>query len=382
MDAEVQSFEVSIPEEALEDLRERLARTRWPDELPGVGWDYGVPLGYVKELTGYWRDGYDWREQEARLNGFPQFTTEIEGQNVHFLHVRSPEPDALPLILTHGWPGSIVEFLEIIGPLSDPGAHGGDSADAFHLVIPSVPGFGFSVPTREVGWGDTERIAKTWAELMSRLGYDRYGAQGGDLGSIVSPQVGQLHPDRVVGVHTNGLLTFPTGEPGELDGLTDAEQARVQRFERYNQEESGYYMIQSTRPQTLAYGLTDSPAGQLAWIADMFKIFINPAAELPEDAVDRDLMLTNVMLYWLTGTAGSSARIYKEGTDSWGAPAEPVPVPTGVAVFPGDISIRRLAEREHEVVHWSEFERGGHFAAMEAPDLFVGDVRDFFRGLR
>ena len=268
MDTEVQSFEVTIQEEALEDLRERLARTRWPDELPGVGWDYGVPLGYVKELAGYWRDGYDWREQEARLNGFPQFTTEIEGQNVHFLHVRSPEPDALPLILTHGWPGSIVEFLEIIGPLSDPGAHGGDSADAFHLVIPSVPGFGFSVPTREVGWGDTERIAKTWAELMSRLGYDRYGAQGGDLGSIVSPQVGQLHPDRVLGVHTNGLLTFPTGEPGELDGLTDAEQAQVQRFERYNQEESGYYMIQSTRPQTLAYGLTDSPAGQLAWIAD------------------------------------------------------------------------------------------------------------------
>ena len=380
---DVHPFMVSIPQEQLDDLRERLARTRWPDELPGVGWSRGVPLGYLKELAEYWRTGYDWREQEARLTGFPQFVTEIDGTNVHFLHVRSPEPDALPLVIAHGWPGSIVEFVNIIGPLSDPGAHGGDPADAFHLVIPSIPGFGFSGPPRDTGWG-TPRFAGAFAELMGRLGYDRYGAQGGDVGAFVSPELGRIAAGHVVGVHTNGLPTFPSGDPAELADLTEAEQARLGLMEHFNNEMSGYAMIQGTRPQTLAYGLTDSPAGQLAWIVEKFKEWTDPIKDLPEDAVDRDQMLTNVTLYWLTATAGSSAQLYYEGFHSgqWGEPQERSMTPTGVAVFPGDISIRRIAERENNVVHWSEFDRGGHFAAMEAPDLLVGDVRKFFRGLR
>src|SRR5919199_2024991 len=374
----VQPFRVSIPKADLEDLQERLARTRWPDELPGVGWGRGVPLGYLKELTEYWQDGYDWRQWEAKLNKYPQFTTTIDGQNVHFLHVRSPEPDAFPLIISHGYPSSVVEFLSIIGPLTDPRAHGGDPADAFHVVAPSLPGFGFSRPTREVGW-DTRRIARAWAELMSRLGYQRYGAQGGDTGAIVSPELGRIAADHVVGVHANGLTVFPSGDTAELGDLTDGERARLARLQQRSQDGLGYAMIQSTRPQTLAYNLADSPAGQLAWIVEKFKEWTDPAAELPEDAVDRDQLLTNITLYWLTNTGGSSAQIYYEGRSSWGQPAQRSAVPTGVAVFPDDFSIRRLVEREHTIVHWAEFDRGGHFAAVEAPDLLVGDVRTFFR---
>jgi pimeloyl-ACP methyl ester carboxylesterase len=375
-DAEIQPFQIDIPQEDLDDLHNRLARTRWPDELPGVSWDYGVPLGYVKELAGYWKEGYDWREQEARLNGFPQFTTQIDGQNVYFLHVRSAEPNAMPLILTHGWPGSVVEFLELIAPLTDPRAHGGEAADAFHLVIPSIPGFGFSGPTGEVGWG-IRRIARAWAELMRRLGYDRYGAQGGDAGSLISAELGRLDPAHVVGVHVNALVptSAPAEDEGEMAGLTEAEQARLASLERW-EEHSGYAAIQSTRPQTLAYALADSPVGQLGWYADWFAAHGEKVGVL-----DRDAILTNVMLYWLSGTAGSAARLYKEMADVW-EPAERSPIPMGVAVFPGDVSVRRFVEREHEVVHWSEFDRGGHFAAMEAPELLVGDVRKFFRGLR
>jgi epoxide hydrolase len=342
--------------------------------LPGVGWDYGVPIGYVKELAEYWRDGYDWRAAEARLNGFPQFTTEIDGQNVHFLHVRSPEPDALPLILTHGWPGSVAEFLDVIGPLADPRAHGGDPSDAFHVVAPSIPGFGFSGATREAGWG-IRRVARAWAELMRRLGYDRYGAQGGDAGSLISPELGRLDPERVVGVHVNALV--PTSPPpeDELEGLTEAEQARLAGLKRW-EELSGYAVIQGTRLQTLAYALADSPVGQLGWYADWFAAHGDKVGVL-----DRDAILTNVMLYWLSGTVGSAARLYKEMADVW-EPAERSPVPTGVAVFPGDLSVRRFVEREHDVVHWSEFDRGGHFPTMEVPELLVGDVRAFFRPLR
>ena len=308
---EIRPFKVNIPQEDLYDLHNRLTRTRWPDELPGVGWDYGVPLGYVKELTEYWRDGYDWREWEAKLNEFPQFTTEIDGQNVHFLHVRSPEPDAIPLIVTHGWPGSVAEFLDVIGPLTDPRAHGDDPADAFHLVIPSIPGFGFSGPTSETGW-DIARIARAWAELMRRLGYERYGAQGGDFGSVISPELGRLDPDHVMGVHVNALPTtsFSPGDPAELEGLTEAEQARLAGLERWYRELSGYAMIQGTRPQTLAYGLADSPVGQLAWNADWFAAHGEKVGVL-----ERDAILTNVMLYWLTDTAGSAARLYREGVE-------------------------------------------------------------------
>ena len=235
MSEEISAFQIKIPQDRLDDLRHRLAQTRWPDELPGAGWEAGVPLDYLKDLADYWRTGYDWRAHEARLNEFPQFTTDIDGQNVHFLHVRSPEPGALPLIITHGWPGSVVEFMKIIGPLTDPASHGGDPADAFHLVAPSLPGFGFSSPLAASGW-DTGRVARAWAELMKRLGYHRYGAQGGDTGAIVSPELGRIDPDHVIGVHVNNLGTFPSGDPAELAGLTEADQARLALLETYGRD--------------------------------------------------------------------------------------------------------------------------------------------------
>ena len=382
---EVQPFRVDIPDADLDDLHDRLARTRWPDELPGAGWAYGVPLGYLKELAEYWRSGYDWRAQEARLNQFPQFVTTVDGARVHFLHVPSPRREALPLVITHGWPGSIAEFLDVIGPLSDPGAHGGNPADAFHLVLPSIPGYGLSGPTHDTGW-TTGRVAKAWAELMRRLGYQRYGAQGGDWGAFVSPELGRADPDRVVGVHVNaatfGFIPFGEVGPEELASFTDAEKVRLERLNRFLSDGNAYFQVQATRPQTLAYALTDSPVGQLAWNAEKFKEWTHPSEDLPERAVDRDQLLTNAMLYWLTGTAGSSARLYYENLHaaSWGQP--PATIPTGVAVFAEDVAIRRYAERANNIVHWSEFDRGGHFAAMEAPDLFVQDVRAFFRALR
>ena len=380
--AAIRPFRIDIPEADLNDLRDRLARTRWPDELPGVGWDYGVPRGYLKEIAEYWRSSYDWRKHEARLNEFLQFTTTIDDTTLHFVHARSPEPDALPLILTHGWPGSIVEFTEIIGPLSDPRAHSGDPTDAFHVVAPSVPGFGFSGPTRDSGW-NLNRIARAFAVLMGRLGYERYGAHGGDFGSLVSPELGRIDTEHAVGVHVNGFLTPPPRDPAELADLPDAERSRVEEFVRFRRDQRGYALIQATRPQTLAYGLTDSPVGQLAWIVEKFKEWTD-SSELPEEAVDRDQILTNVMLYWLTGTAGSSARLYKETAHDLARGNEPSSVPTGVAVFPREVglSVRRLAERTQNVVHWSEFDRGGHFPAMEESDLLIGDLRTFFRRFR
>jgi pimeloyl-ACP methyl ester carboxylesterase len=349
--------------------------------VPGAGWEAGVPLDYLKDLTDYWRTKYDWRTHEARLNQFAQFTTVIDEQTVHLLHVRSPEPDALPLILTHGWPGSVVEFMNIIGPLTDPARYGGDPADAFHVVAPSLPGFGFSSPLTATGW-TTNRVAHAWAELMSRLGYDRYGAQGGDTGAVVSPQLGRIDPDHVIGVHVNNLIAFPSGDPAELADLTESDQARLAFMSTWGQDMSGYAIIQSTRPQTLAYGLTDSPVGQLAWIVEKFKEWTDPNAALPEDGVDRDLILTDVSVYWLTGTAGSAARMYYEDARTWGQAPTRSSVPTGVAVFPNDITLRPLAERDHNVVRWTEFDRGGHFAALEAPDLLIEDIRAFFRQLR
>jgi epoxide hydrolase len=379
-DGAAEPFRIDIPQDDLDDLRARLARTRWPDQLPGVGWDYGIALEYVQDLAEYWRTGYDWRAQEQRLNGFPQFTTTVDGQRVHFLHVRSREPDALPLIITHGWPGSIAEFMNIIGPLTDPVAHGGDGADAFHLVVPSIPGFGFSGPTTDSGW-NVHRIARAWDELMRRLGYQRYGAQGGDWGSGISRELGLVFPEHLVGVHLNTLYTpVPSGESHHL---TEDEKARHDAEQNFRSTGIGYLLVQATRPQTLAYGLTDSPAGQLAWITEKFGEWSD--GRLPDEAVDRDQLLTNVMLYWLTGTAGSSARLYYEGarTGAWDPPARST-APTGVAVFPRDIAppIRRVAQLSNNIVHWSEFDHGGHFAAMEVPDLLVGDVREFFRQLR
>ncbi len=379
---EIMPFQIAIAPEQIDDLHRRLDRTRWPMQIPGTGWERGVPLDYLQELAAYWRNDYDWPAQEAMLNSFPQFTTEIDGQTIHFLHVHSPEPDAFPLIVTHGWPGSIVEFLDIIGPLTDPAAHGGDPADAFHLVIPSIPGFGFSGPTHEAGW-DTRRIAAAWAELMQRLGYERYGAQGGDWGSTISRNLGLAAPEEVAGVHLNFLLTFPSGDPAELEGLTEQEQARLAALERFSTDDSGYYSIQGTRPQTLSYGLTDSPVGQLAWIIEKFKSWTDTDG-LPDAAIDRDRLLTNVMFYWLTGTARSAADLYREDVASWGEAAV-LDVPLGLALFPKEMGqpIRAWAERDNtNIIHWSEFDRGGHFAAMEEPDLFVQDVRDFFRLVR
>jgi pimeloyl-ACP methyl ester carboxylesterase len=380
----IRPFRIDVPQTDLDDLQARLARTRWPEEIPGVGWSRGVPLSYLKDLAGYWLTEYDWRRHEADLNKLPQFTTEIDGAHVHFLHVRSHESGALPLILTHGWPGSIVEFLKVIGPLTDPRAHGGDPADAFHLVIPSLPGFGFSGPIHEAGWS-SDRTAKAWAELMRRLGYERYGAQGGDLGAFVSPELGRIATDHVVGVHVNaatfGFIPFGPVDPADLATFTIAEKARLERLNKFMSDGNGYFQIQATRPQTVAYGLTDSPVGQLSWIVEKFKEWSH-AVEAPEDAIDRDLMLTNVMLYWLTNTAASSANIYYENmhTNSWGK--QPSKTPTGVAVFAEDIAIRRYAEHGSNIVHWSDFDSGGHFAAIDAPDLLVDDVRTFFRGLR
>lgn len=380
---EIRPFRIDIPQADLDDLRQRLDRTRWGAQLPGAGWERGVPVDYLRDLAQYWGSGYDWRKHEEQLNAYPQFLTGIDGLDVHFLHVRSAEPGAFPLVLTHGWPGSVVEFLDVIGPLTDPRAHGGDPADAFHLVIPSLPGFGFSGPIREAGW-DSRRIATAFAELMHRLGYRRYGAQGGDFGAFISPDLGRVDPEHVAGVHVNaatmGFIPWGELDPVELAELTDAEKVRLDRMKAFLSEGNGYFQIQATRPQTLAHGLSDSPAGQLAWIVEKFKEWTHGGG-LPQDAIDRDRILTNVMLYWLTGTAGSAANIYYESMHSSNWPT-PSTVPTGVAVFAEDIAIRRYAERGNNIVHWSEFSRGGHFAALEAPDLLVDDVRVFFRGLR
>ena len=382
-------FRVDIPQDAIDDLHRRLAATRWPTELPGVGWERGVPLDYLVELAEYWRCSFDWRAAERRLNRFPQFVTEIDGANVHFLHVRSPEPEAVPLLLTHGWPGSVTEFLDVIEPLTDPRAHGGDPAAAFHVVVPSIPGFGFSGPVTEPGW-DTVRIARAWAELMSRLGYPRYVPQGGDFGSWISVALAGVDPEHVAGVHVNFLITPPPGDPTDVSGLTPTELGRLQRLAHFLADESGYMKIQSTRPQTLSYGLTDSPAGQLAWIIEKFREWTD-SDKLPEDAIDRDRLLTNISIYWFTGTAGSAAQLYVETAamlptnPTPPSPPPPLPVPLGVAVYPHDPGqpIRRWADRMFpNIVHWNELDRGGHFAAMEEPDLFVDDLRAFARTLR
>jgi pimeloyl-ACP methyl ester carboxylesterase len=382
----IEPFTIAIPQADLDDLRQRLARTRWPNELPGTGWSRGVPLSYLKQLAAYWRDDYNWREHEARLNQFPQFTTEIDGQSIHFLHVRSPEPGALPLMLIHSWPGSIAEFMRLIDPLTDPRAHGGDPADAFHVVAPSIPGFGFSTPVLEAGWS-SGRIARAFVELMRRLGYERYGAHGGDIGAGVAGSLSPIDPARVVGAHVSSdpptAVSFAmfTGDPAASPGLSDAERERIEQMKQTSMDGMGYIQIQTTRPQTLAYALTDSPVGQLAWIAEKFKEWTDPAAELPEDAVDRDQLLTNISIYWFTQSGASTAHALYESmhAQEWG---EQGPAPTGFAVFGAESIARRLIDPEHKIAHWSEFERGGHFPAMEVPELLAGDIRAFFRALR
>ena len=387
--APVRPFRLEVEDSVLADLFHRLDRTRWPGELPGVGWEYGVPEGYLRELTEYWRSGYDWRAEEARLNRWPQYRTVIDGEDLHFAHIRSPEPGATPLLMVHGWPGSIVEFQQVVGPLTDPRAYGADPRDAFDVVLPSVPGFGLSGPTHSAGW-EYRRVAQAFGVLMERLGHERFGTQGGDWGAAITRELGVQHADRVIGVHLNLVVGAQATEPPtaeELEHVGPEERGRWiaswRRTEEWDREQDGYGVVQSTRPQTLAYALTDSPVGQLAWIAEKFKEWTD-SSDRPEDAVDRDQMLTNVMLYWLTGTAGSSARIYWERAHSrYPAPVRSM-VPTAVAEFPADnqIPLPVKARRLNEIVRWTRFEGGGHFAAMERPDELVGDIRAFFRSLR
>ncbi|MFI7065955.1 epoxide hydrolase family protein [Kribbella sp. NPDC050124] len=379
----IKPFRIDIPQSTLDDLAARLRNTRLPAPLPGDDWDTGVPVSWLSGLVDYWRDEYDWRQAEAELNAYPQFTTEIDGQLIHFLHVKSPEPDALPLVLTHGWPGSIVEFLDLIGPLTDPVAHGGEARDAFHLVIPSLPGFGFSGPVSKGGW-TRAKTGQAWAELMEQLGYDRYGVQGGDIGGAVSPEVARAAKDKVVGVHTNGgpnLPTFPLSDE-ELKSLTPLEQDRIRRIGEFMRKEFGYIAIQSTRPQALAYGLTDSPVGQLAWIMDKFRAWTYPMDTLPEEIISKDRLLTNVMIYWLTGTAGSAAYVGYAQEQAWGETRENSGVPTAALVLAHDVAIRRYSDKDNNITRWTDVDRGGHFAALEVPDLLLADVREFFRTLR
>ncbi|MFI7074693.1 epoxide hydrolase family protein [Micromonospora sediminicola] len=370
-------YRVEIPQTALDDLTDRLRRTIWPGELPDAGTAYGMPTARVRELATYWLETFDWRAVEARLNAHPQFVTEIDGEEIHFLHVRSSRPDATPLVLTHGWPGSVVEYLDVIAPLTEPTD---PAAPAFHLVIPSLPGFGFSGPTRSAGW-NRYRTARAWAELMARLGYDRYGAVGNDAGSMISPELGRLDPDHVLGVHVTQLFSFPSGDPAEFDGLSDADQAALRHLQWFYENKFSFNQVHSQQPQTLAFALADSPVGLLAW-----------NGQLLDENLDPDFVLANIAVYWFTGTAASSMRFYWEDAHAGEQPTGPTTAPTAVAMFPGDFqSIRRFADRDHAgIVSWHAFDAGperggdvgGHYAAHQATDVLVGDIRQFFAGLR
>ncbi|MGA2835268.1 MAG: epoxide hydrolase family protein [Acidimicrobiales bacterium] len=383
MSDDIRPFRVDVPDAELADLRDRLRRTRWPEEETVADWSQGMPLAYTRELCRYWAEEYDWRASEERLNAHPQFVTAIDGLDIHFVHARSSHPGALPLLITHGWPGSVVEFAKVIGPLTDPVAHGGDADDAFHVVCPSLPGFGFSGKPTVTGWG-VGHTAAAWAALMARLGYERYGAQGGDWGSAVTSQLGRLAPDHLAGIHLNMPVVPPSSLT--LEDLTDTESAALASMADYQKWESGYSKQQSTRPQTVGYGLVDSPAGQCAWVVEKFWAWTDCDGH-PENVLGRDELLDNVMLYWLPGTGASSARMYWEsfeGSLEQGGGAT-VDVPTGCSIFPKEIVriSRRWAEsRFTDIRYWNELDKGGHFAAFEQPEAFVDEIRSFFRLVR
>jgi microsomal epoxide hydrolase len=382
MSDELRPFHVAVPESVLDDLRERLARTRWPDQISDRAWDYGTDLGYLQELCEHWATKFDWRAQEDRFNRWPHFLTDIDGTQVHFIHAQSPEPEALPLLITHGWPGSVSEFLDVIEPLRNPAAHGGDPRDAFHVVCPSIPGYGWSGPTTEPGW-DVMRVAQAWQVLMARLGYARYGAQGGDWGAIISAALAHIDADHVVGLHSNMLLAFPPNA-GELT-LSEEEAADLAGAGEFMQRGSAYQEIQGKNPQTLGYGLTDSPAGLAGWIVEKFFAWTDHDGDL-EQAVSRDQILTNLSVYWVTNTINSSVRLYCESrrTDRFGPMGEYVTVPTAAAVFPSEMFRipRAYAEQSFNLKRYTRFDRGGHFAALEEPDLLIEDIRAFFREVR
>jgi epoxide hydrolase len=374
----VEPFQIDIPAADIADLRDRLRRTRWAEPATVRDWSQGVPLGYLQDLCRYWVDSYNWPSRQAYLNSFAQYRTEIDGLAIHFLHVRSLHGDAMPLILTHGWPGSFVEFLDAIGPLTDPTTHGGQASDAFHVVVPSLPGYGFSGKPAKPGWG-VGRTARAWAQLMSRLGYQRYGAQGGDWGSNVTVSLARQDVEHVVAIHLNMVIAFPGPEDKEL---TEAERVARSASTDYMTYDSGYMKLQSTRPQTLGYALVDSPAGQCAWILEKFWSWSDTGGD-PVKALGADRLLDNVMLYWLTCTAASSARMYWESANDH--LRDPVSVPMGASIFPREIirPSRRWAQRQFtDIRYWGEPERGGHFAAFEQPVIFVDEVRRFFRAVR
>jgi len=374
---DIRPFTVTVSQESLDDLKYRLDRVRWTSDIPGSGAGYGVSLPWLQRLVAYWRDGYDWRSFEARLNGHPQFLTQIDGQDIHFLHVRSPEPGAVPLILTHGWPGSVAEYLDVIGPLTDPRAHGLDPAVAFDLVIPSLPGFAFSAPLRQTGWG-IPRTAAAWAELMHRLGYQSYGAAGNDAGSMISPEIGRLDPEHVIGVHVTQVFSFPSGDPGDFQNLDEADQAALAKLQWFMDHKISFNQLHSQQPQTLAHALADSPAGLLGWNAQLMA-----DDAMGERSLDDDFILDNTSLYWLTNTGGESIRFYYEGAHGPRA-TEPTTVPLGLAGFNGDFSgVRRFAERDHKnIVQWTVHpEPGGHYAAHTEPAVLAGDLRAFYAAL-
>ena len=376
--SEIRPFRIAVTEDQLDDLKHRLTHTRWPEAECVDDWSQGIPLAYTQELAGYWADGYDWRAREVELNRFPQFITAVDDLDIHFIHQRSPHEDAFPLVITHGWPGSIVEFQKIIAPLTDPTAHGGRAEDAFHVVCPSLPGYGFSGKPATTGWG-VERIAVAWDTLMGRLGYARYGAQGGDWGGAVTTQIGR-NGGGCCAIHTNMPIGQPTAE--SLQNPTDDDQRAFAAMKHYRTFEAGYSKQQSTRPQTVGYGLVDSPVAQLAWIVEKFWSWSDCDGH-PENAFSRDELLDNVMLYWLTGTGASSARLYWESFSAFGK-REPVRLPTGVAEFPKEIlrSPRTWCEPHYNITRWTTMPRGGHFAAFEQPELLVEDVRAFFATVR
>jgi len=388
MSDELTPFTINVADSALDDLRQRLTRARWPEPATVADWSQGVPVDWLRNLCDYWAHRYDWRRLESRFNRMPQFTTELDGVEVHFVHLRSPHPDALPLIVTHGWPGSVVEYLDVLDPLVDPVAHGGDAGDAFHVVCPSLPGFGFSGKPAQPGWGPV-RIAQAWSVLMARLGYERFGAQGGDWGSAVTTELARQHPERLVGIHLNYAPWPVRGRPAS-DDLTEVERKILADAGYHLDWGSGYALQQATRPQTLGYGLTDSPVGQCAWIAEKYWSWTDHHGD-PLEALSHDQMLDNISVYWHTATAASSARIYWEdgfarpSNRNARRPVEPPAVPVGVSVFPREIirPSRRWCERYYpDLRFFEELDRGGHFAAFEQPDLFVDQVRRAFRAMR
>ncbi|MFB0977878.1 MAG: alpha/beta fold hydrolase [Myxococcota bacterium] len=379
MSTEIRSFKIEIPEAEIEDLRRRLASTRWPEKELVDDWSQGIPLSYVQEVCAYWGEKYDWRSREALLNQWPQFMTEIDGIDIHFIHLRSKHEDAMPLVITHGWPGSVVEFQKVIGPLTDPTAHGGDASDAFHVVCPSLPGYGFSGKPTKTGTS-VDKIGAMWGQLMARLGYEKYAAQGGDWGAMVTSAIGIQDTEHCLGIHLNMPIVAP--DPETMSDMTEQEKSALAGIAHYTEQGSGYSKQQSTRPQTLGYGLTDSPSGQAAWVLEKFHAWTDCNGH-PENVLGRDELLDNVMLYWLSGNAASSGRLYWESFNS--VAMDDITIPVGCSIFPKEIfrCSRRWAEKRFKnIIHWNDMKEGGHFAAFEQPEAYVDEVRTCFRSLR